>query len=214
MIRKMLLAALLLAFFVIAPALAGPDTTYYTQPAFLNDDSGLQIEINSIVASDLPRGSLLFTYPPEQYRYYTIYFTRYNPTNHDIRYQFNITFVDSNGTVYTSEDNILATGIGAGMRVSDEPKEYPVARNATGLYLRWYHLNAYLNEYEWTNIALETQPVATPTPTPAPTSTVNGTPTPAASPTATAKPTPADGLLPLLAIGLVASGLVLARVKK
>jgi hypothetical protein len=56
MIRKMLLAALLLAFFVIAPALAGPDTTYYTQPAFLNDDSGLQIEINSIVASDLPKG--------------------------------------------------------------------------------------------------------------------------------------------------------------
>jgi hypothetical protein len=167
MMRKMLLMALLLAFFVITPALAEPDTTYYTQPAILNDDNGLQIEINSVVASDLPKGSLLYTYPPDQYRYYTIYFTKYNPTNHDIRYQFNITFVDNNGTVYTTEDNLLATSIGPGIRVSDEPKEFPVSRNAKGLYLRWYHLNTYLNEYEWTNIALDTQPAATPTPTPA-----------------------------------------------
>lgn len=210
MMRKMLLMALLLAFFVITPALAEPDTTYYTQPAILNDDNGLQIEINSVVASDLPKGSLLYTYPPDQYRYYTIYFTKYNPTDHDIRYQFNITFVDNNGTVYTSEDNILATSIGPGRRISDEPKEYPVARNATGLYLRWYHLNTYLNQYEWKKINLTQEAPATPTPTPAAT----GTPTPAASPTATAKPTPVDGLLPVLAIGLVAGGFVLARVKK
>lgn len=209
MLRKIALAGILLAFFVIAPALAEPDTTYYTQPAILNDDNGLQIEINSIVARDLPSGSLMWTYPPDQYRYYTVYFTKYNPTNHDIRYQFNITFVDGNGSIYTSEDNILATSVGAGRRISDEPKEYAVARNATGLYLKWYHLNTYLNQYDWTNIALETEPAATPTPTAAPTTAA--TPTPAASPTATAKPAPADGFLPLLAISLVASGFVLAK---
>jgi hypothetical protein len=212
MLRKILLATLLLAFFVIAPALAEPDTTYYAQPVVLKDDNRLQIELNSIVASDLPRGSLIYAFPPDQYRYYTVYFTKYNPTDHEIRYQFNITFVDSNGTVYTSEDNILATGIGAGIRVSDEPKEFPVARNATGLYLKWYHLNTYLNEYEWTNIAVSPHQAATPTPVPATTATP--TPTPAASPTATAKPAPADGFLPLLAIGLVASGFVLARARK
>jgi hypothetical protein len=212
MLRKILLAALLLAFFVVAPVLAEPDTTYYTQPMILKDDSGLQIELNYIVASDLPRGSLIYSFPPDQYRYYTIYFTKYNPTTHDIRYQFNITFMDSNSTVYTSEDNILATGIGPGIRVSDEPKEYPVARNATGLYLRWYHLNTYLNEYEWSNIALVSQPETTPTPTPA--ATAIPTSTPSASPTATAKPTPADGFLPVLAIGLVASGLLLTRARK
>jgi hypothetical protein len=212
MLRKILLATLLLAFFVIAPALAAPDTTYYPGQVVLKDDSGLQIELNSIVASDLPRGSLFNTFPPDQYRYFTIYFTKYNPTDHDIRYQFNITIVDSNGRVYTSEDNVLATSLGAGRRVSDEPKEYPVARNATGLFLRWYHLNTFLNEYEWQNIALETQPEATPTPTPAATATP--TPTTAASPTATAKPTPADGFLPVLALGLVASGFILARARK
>jgi hypothetical protein len=174
----------------------------------LNDDSGLKIEINSVVASDLPRGSLLNTFPPDQYRYYTIYFTKYNPTDHDISYEFVINFIDSNGTVYTTEDNILATSVGPGIRVSDEPKEYPVARNATGLYLRWKHLNTYLNEYEWTNIALLSE--ATPTPAPS----AKPSPTSAASPTATAKPTPADGFLPVLAIGLVASGFVLARARK
>ncbi|HEY3272939.1 MAG TPA: hypothetical protein VGJ92_04200 [Methanocella sp.] len=212
MLRKILLATLLLAFFVVAPALAAPDTTYYTQPLVLNDDSGLKIEINSVVASDLPHGSLFNTFPPDQFRYYTVYFTKYNPTDHDIRYQFNISFVDSNGTVYTTEDNILATGIGPGIRVADEPKEFPVARNATGLYIRWYHLNTYLNSYEWTNIALLTETPPTPTPTPAP--TVKPTPTSAATPTATAKPTPADGFLPVLAIGLVASGFILARARK
>jgi len=211
-LRKFALAATIMALFVISPALAAPDTTYYTQPAILNDDNGLQIEINSIVARDLPSGSLEWTFPPDQYRYYTVYFTKYNPTNHDIKYQFNLTFVDSNGTVYKSEDNILAVSIGAGRRISDEPKEYAVARNASGLYLRWYHLNTYLNQYDWTNIALETEPVATATPTPAPTTTV--TPTPTAIPTATPKPAPADGFLPLLAIGLVAGGLGLARITK
>ena len=212
MIRKFALASILLAFFMIAPALAAPDTTYYANPSILNDDSGLQIQINSIVASDLPRGSLIYTFPPDQYRYYTIYFTKYNPTNHDIRYQLNLTFMDSNGTMYTSEDNILATSVGAGIHVSDEPKEYPVARNATGLYLRWTHLNTYLNEYDWTNIQIGADQVASPTPTP--TATATPTPPPTPSPTATAKPAPADGFLPLLAIGMVAGCLGLTRITK
>jgi hypothetical protein len=215
MLRKIALAGILLAFFAVVPALAEPDTIYYASPSILKDDNGLQIELREIVASDLPKGSIIFTYPPEQYRYYVLYYTLYNPTDHDIRYQFDISFMDSNGTVYKTEDNILATGIGAGRRISDELKEFPVPRNATGVYLRWRHLNQYLNSYEWTNINVSTQQTVTPTPTPTPAATVTATPTPAAaSPTATAKPTPVDGLLPLLAIGIVASGFVLARITK
>jgi hypothetical protein len=209
-LRKLALAAVLLVFFMVAPALAEPDTTYYTNPSILKDDSGIQIELSEIVASDLPKGSIIFTYPPSEYRYYVLYYTLYNPTDQDIRYQFNITFMDSNGTSYTTEDNTLATSIGAGRRISDEIKEFPVPRNATGLHLRWYFINKDLNEREWRDINITEQAVATPTPTPVPTATA--TPTPAASPTAT--PTPADGFLPLLAIGLVASGFVLARVTK
>ncbi len=214
MLRKIALAGILLAFFVIAPALAAPDTTYYAQPAILNDDSGIQIEINNIVARDLPLGSLEGTYPPDQYRYYTVYYTKYNPTDHDIRYQLNFTFVDDNGSVYTTENNFLAAGIGAGRRISDEPMEFAVARNATGLKLKWTHINTHLNEYEWNLINVTTQPAATPTPTPAPTTAATPTATPTAVPTATAKPAPADGFLPLLAISLVASGFVLLQSKK
>lgn len=209
MLRKIALAGILLAFFVIAPALAAPDTTYYANPAILKDDSGIQIEINSIVARDLPDGSIIYTYPPDQYRYYKVYYTKYNPTDHDIRYQLNFTFVDDSGAIYTTENNFLAAGVGAGRRISDEPMEFAVARNATGLKLKWTHINTYLNEYEWNLIDVSMQQAATPTPTPAPTATA--TPTPTAVPTPTAKPAPADGFLPLLAISLVASGFVLLR---
>ena len=218
MIRKIALATALLAFFVVAPALAqpypSPDQTFYLSPPILKDDSGIQIELNSVVASDVPHGSYNFSFPPTQYRYYTVYYTKFNPTDHDIRYQFNITFVDRNGTVYETEDNILATGIGAGRRISDEPMEFVIPRNATGLYLRWYYINAYTNQHEWKNIELVTEPVATATPTPtaAPSATV-ASPTPTAAPgaTATPKPTPVDGLLPVLAIGIAGAGIAFAR---
>ncbi|OPY28560.1 MAG: hypothetical protein A4E28_01445 [Methanocella sp. PtaU1.Bin125] len=196
---KILLTAALVALFATAPALAA-DQIYYADPMILPDDSGIQIELNNIVASDEPLGSISWTYPPSQYRYYRLYYTLYNPTDHDIRYQFNINFVDSNGTVYTTEDNILAYGLGAGRRVSDYFKEYPIPRNATGLYLRWRHLNTYVNEYEMTNIALQLQA----TPTPAPTATVQPTATPAPSPTP--NPAPVSGLLPLAALGMIACG--------
>ncbi|RPH55418.1 MAG: hypothetical protein EHM89_17170, partial [Acidobacteria bacterium] len=141
MIRKIVLATVLLAFCVIAPALAqpypSPDQTFYLNPPILVDDSGIQIELHQVVASDVPLGSYNITFPPTEYRYYTVYYTRYNPTDHEIRYQFNITFVDRNGTVYETEDNTLATGIAAGRRVSDEVKEFHIPRDAAGLYLRW-----------------------------------------------------------------------------
>jgi len=198
---NILLIATLLTLFAIAPALAASDQIYYADPMILRDDSGLQIELNNIVASDEAIGSIFWSYPSSQYKYYRLYYTLFNPTDHDIRYQFNITFVDSNGTVYVTEDNILAYGLGSGRRVSDYFKEYPIPRNATGLYMRWHHLNTYVNEYEWTNIALQTQ--VAPTPTPVPTATAQPSATPAPSPSPTAKPAPVNGLLPLAALGMI-----------
>lgn len=207
---KILLIAMLLALFAMAPALAASDQIYYPEPMILKDDNGLQIELNSIVASDEPLGSISWTYPPSQYKYYRLYYTLYNPTDHDIRYQFNITFVDSNGTVYVPDEYLLASGIGAGRRVSDYVKEYPIPRNSTGLYMRWHHLNTYVNEYELTNIALQSQPAPTPTIVPTATPVTSATPVP--SPTATAKSTPVSGLLPLAALGIVACGFCAVRV--
>jgi hypothetical protein len=207
---KILLIATLLALFAIAPALAASDQTYYADPMILKDDSGIQIELNSIVASDEPYGSITYSYPSSQYKYYRVYYTLYNPTDHDIRFQFDLTFVDSNGTVFTTDDNILGYGLGAGRRVSDYFKEYPIPRNASGLYMRWHHLNTYVNEYEWTNIAIQSQPA--PTPTAVPTATAVPSATPVPSPTSTAKPTPVNGLLPLAALGMVVCGFCAVRV--
>lgn len=213
MIRKILLAAILLAFFVIAPALAAPDTTYNTNPVNLLDDSGLKIYLTEVVASDTPMGSYGGAYPSSDYRYYVLYYRTENPTDSSIRWQYDIRFVDNNNVEYKPADEIIGSTIAAGFHsTGSQPVEYVIPKNATGLYLRWYHIDKYLNDKVWNKIMLETLPVATPTPTPAP--TAQATPTPAASPTATAKPAPADGILPLLAIGLVASGFVLARVKK
>jgi hypothetical protein len=213
MLRKILLATLLLAFFVVAPALAAPDTTYYTNPVNLLDDSGLKIYLVEVIASDTSLGSYGGAYSSPDYRYYVLYYRTENPTDSAIRWQYDIRFVDNNGVEYKSADEIIGSTIAAGFRSTEsQPVEYVIPKNATGLYLRWYHIDKYLNEKVWEKIMLEALPVTTPTPTPAPTAT--GTPTPAASPTATAKPTPADGFLPVLAIGLVASGFLLARARK
>ncbi len=206
--RKILLIATLLALFVIAPALAS-DQFYYPSEMILKDDSKVQFELNAIVASDTPEGSYALTYPPSEYKYYRLYYTIYNPTDHEIRYQFNISFVDSNNKVYETEDNIIAPNIGAGRRVTDQMKEYCIPRNATGLHLVWRHLNIYASEYEMTTIKLQSQPVATPTATPTATAQPSATPVP--SPSATAKQTPVSGLLPLAALGMVACGICAAK---
>lgn len=201
---KVALIATLLAIFMVAPALADADITYYTDPAILNDDSGIQIEVTSVIVSDLPDGSIGFSHPSELYRFYKVHYVLANPTDHEIRYQLNLTFKDSNGVTYTPESENLAQGLGAGIRVTDEMKEYAIPRSSTGVYMRWTHLNKYLNVYEYDNLQLKTQPVTTPTPTPTP--TIKATPTP--TPTPTPKQTPVGGLLPVLAIGIVASGFV------
>jgi hypothetical protein len=214
MLRKIALAATLLAFLLIAPACAATITTYYMTPAILSDDTGLQIELRDVTVNDQPLGSWIFQYPPSEYRYYVLYYTLYNPTSSDIRFQFQINFIDENGTIYETEDNTLATGVGAGKRVSDEIKEYPIPKNAKGLHLRWRHLDTFINDYVWTDINLSTHQSVTATPTGAPSSAATATPTQAASPSATAKPSPTSGLLPLLAIGIVAGGFVLARLTR
>ncbi len=109
MLRKILLAALLLAFFVIAPALAAPDTTYYTNPVTLVDDSGLKIYLMEVVASDSPMGSYGGAYSSSDYRYYVLYFRTENPTDSPIRWQYDIRFVDNNSVEYTSADEIIGS---------------------------------------------------------------------------------------------------------
>lgn len=211
MLKKMALASILLMFFAASPALAEPDTTYYTNPITLQDDSGLKIHLTQVVASDLPLGSYGFTYPSSDYRYYIIYYRTENPTDNAIRWQYDIRFVDSNNTEYKPASEIAGSTIPAKFQSTGaQPVEYAIPRNATGLHLRWYRLDSYLNVIVWENITLAAAAEATP----APTHAVTATPAPATSPTATPKPAPAEGLLPVLAIGIAASGLVLARIEK
>lgn len=197
---KITLIAALAAFLIIAPAVAESEKTYYANPMILQDDSGLNIEITRVVAADLPLGSISFTYPPSQYQYYRVEYIKSNPTDKDIRFQFKLDLVDSNGTAYKTEDNVLAYGVGAGRRVP-ELKEYPVPRNATGLYLNWHHIENAVDEVI-TRIDLAADAPATPTPTVTPTATpVPPTPTPV-PPT----PTPAglESWLPLGAFAIAA----------
>lgn len=201
------LMAALLAVFLIAPALAETDKTFYTEPMILKDDSGVQIEFISMVASDHSDASYYpYTYSPSAYRFYKVTYVEANPTDHDIRYQFRLNMIDSNGTVYTTDDQVLGYGIGAGRRVPYS-KEFPIPRNATGLYLRWYHINTYLNTEETTDIQLVPGETATATPTGTTAPTATAVPSPTAMPTPTPKPT---GLFePWLPLGaLMAAGIL------
>jgi hypothetical protein len=196
---KITLIAALAAFLIIAPAVAESEKTYYPNPMILKDDSGLNIEITRVVAADLPLGSYIFTYPPSQYLYYQVYYTKSNPTDRDIRFQFKLLLVDSNGTEYSTVDPVLAYGVGAGRRVP-EVKEYPVPRNATGLYMNWYHIENAVDEVI-TRIDLAEELPATPTPTVTPTATpVPPTATPAPTPT----PAGLEAWLPLGAFAIAA----------
>jgi|AGTN01.1.fsa_nt_gi hypothetical protein len=209
MLRKFVLAAILLAFLVIVPALAEPDTIYHTEPVSLSDDSGLKIYLSEVIASDTPIGSYGAWYPSSEYRYYVVNYMVENPTESAIRWQYDIRFVDSNGTEYTPVDVMTGSTTPAGFKSTrSQPVEYAIPRTASDLYIRWYHIDTGMNIKVFQKIDLNELPATTPTPTPSP----EATPTPTAIPTAT--PAPADGFLPVLAIGIIASSFILARIAK
>ncbi|WP_048197747.1 hypothetical protein [Methanocella arvoryzae] len=217
-LRIMIIAALMTLLF-IAPAYAA-EKIYYAEPARLVDDTGIEIQIKDIKVSDTPTGYSTFNYPPTQYQFYTVSYWIANPTDEQIRYQFRINFADDKGRIYTSEEYNLAGNVGPNKKLLDmmqyppTQKEFAVYRNATGVHLRWEHIDRYLNVIVVTNITLtEESPTATAMPSP------TATPAPTATPVATPVPTEAPGSQPclsflpmaLIAGGFGAAGLIYSR---
>ena len=202
---KFALIAALAALLLAAPALAAePSRLYFTNPSILKDDSGLEIHLISVGASDTPRGSYEFAYPPSQYRFYILNYTVSNPTNQSLPFDLNVAikFNDSNGTTYGPVDQMPYETIPAG-KGGPNSAEYAIPRTAHDLSLVWTHLDRTFNTWTYTDVYLEPQAAATPTPTAGPT----------ANPTATATPTPTptglwEPLLPLTAI-VAGAGIIL-----
>ena len=208
-LRIMIIAALMTLLF-IAPAYAA-DKIYYAEPAKLVDDTGIEIQIKDIKVSDMPTGYSVFNYPASQYQFYTVSYWIANPTDERIRYQFRINFADDKGRIYTSEEYNLAGNVDPNKKLLDmmqyppTQKEFAVYRNATGVYLRWEHIDRYLNEIVTTNISLAEEAAPTATVVPSPTAT----PAPTATPVATPAPTETPGsqpCLPFLPMALIAGG--------
>ena len=184
---------------------AANDKIFYPSQKLLQEDNGIIVEIDHIKLSDTSVGYSSFNFPPTDYKFYTLYYYISNPTNDSIKYEFRIHFVDDRGREYTSEEYNLAEVVNPHSR-GPEQKEFAVYRNASGVYLRWDHINHYYNTVETTNITLVEDLGPTPTPATSPNATtmasasIPPTSTPAAS--STAVPSPLSPAITMVSIAI------------
>ncbi|HMK48099.1 MAG TPA: hypothetical protein VK436_15870 [Methanocella sp.] len=185
---------------------AAKDRIFYPSQKLLQEDSGIIVEIDHIKLSDTSIGYSPFNFPPTEYKFYTLYYYISNPTNDSIKYEFRIHFADDQGREYTSEEYNLAEVVNPHSR-GPEQKEFAVYRNASGVYLRWDHINHYYNTMETTNISLieDLGPTATPAASPKATVIASATVSPTSAPTTSPTVAPST-LSPYITIMSIAIG--------
>ena len=77
-------------------------------------------------------------YPPTEYKFVTLYYSFYNPTGTDIKYEFNIDIEDQNGNVFKSENFQLWELVPANSNLLNRYKEFAIYRNSTDYYFVWH----------------------------------------------------------------------------
>ncbi|WP_254591215.1 hypothetical protein [Methanocella conradii] len=136
-------------------------------------------------------------FPSDQYKYVTVYYSLYNPSDKDVEYEFNVSIRDQANRYFYADEFILAEKVPAHGSLQNRVKHFAVYRNSTSLQLVWTdkEVNPPWDHYD-TFIDLKFQD-ATPTPTPTPTPTSTPTPTPS---------NPAGQCMPFLPVGLIIGG--------
>ncbi len=140
-------------------------------------------------------------YPPTEYKFVTLYYSFYNPTSIDARYDFNIDIEDQNGNIFKGENYIVAENVPANGNLLNRYKEYAIYRNSTDYYFVWHDKQIDAPWLDTTTPVNITYPEPTPEPAGSVTATAQATPT----------PTPGNGsvtqhCLPFLPLGAVIGG--------
>ncbi len=194
--RVILIIGLLILCF-IAPALA--DQEDIIGQAY-SDDRALTVQIEKVTESDTSDIFSPFNYPPDQYKFITLYYSLYNPSANDVDYEFNVSVRDQANRIFTTDVFILGEKVPAGGKLLNRAKYYAVYRNSSTIQLVWTDKQPNPPWYHYDTVIDVNFPSPTPIPTITPTPTVTVTPTP----TPTARP--AGNCLPFLPIGAVLGG--------
>ncbi len=192
-LRIMLIVGLLVAC-LIAPVLADRvdimDTTFKHK---------VDVKFEKVVEKDTSDIFPPQNFPPNEYKFVTLYYSFYNPTGSDIRYEFNISIKDQNGNIFTGENFLVAETVPANGNLLGRYKEFAIYRNSTDYNFIWIDKKTDAPWQEET----QTVPITYPEPTPEPAESV--TTTAQATPTAV----PGSGTqhcLPFLPLGVVIGG--------
>lgn len=139
-------------------------------------------------------------YPPTEYKFVTLYYSFYNPTSSDLRYEFNVVIEDQNGNFFAGENYLIAETVPANGNLLGRYKEFAIYANSTDYYFVWQDKQT---DAPWL-VQNQTVPITYPAPTPEPTESITAT----AQATATAVPNVpiTQRCLPFLPLGIVVGG--------
>jgi hypothetical protein len=195
-LRVILIIGLLTLAFVVPAAADRTDVmdTTYSQDLHGNPRAA-SLRFEKVVETDTSDVFSPFNFPPEKYKFISLYYTLFNPSGKDVNYEFNITIRDQANREFYTDVFILAEKVPSGGSLTRR-KDFAVYRNSTNLQLVWYdkEVDPPWDHY-YTYIPIEFADI-TPTPSATPAATVAPTPTPT-------PPAPAQGCMSYLPLGLI-----------
>lgn len=183
----------LLALAFVAPAVA--DRVDVMDKTVSQGETGyampLSVRFEKAVESDTSDAFSPVNFPPDKYKFVTLYYTLINPSNNSVHYEFNISIRDRAGRYFTTDPAI--DNVPAGQQYH-RAMYFAVYRNSTDMQLVWYDKDPSPPwNYYYTYIPLEFTDI-TPTPSVPPATAPSSSPAPTQS-------TP--GCLPYLPLGLL-----------
>jgi hypothetical protein len=196
--RVILIIGLLILCF-IAPALADQEVTLGST---YSDDRALTVKLEKVVETDTSDIYSPFNFPPDKYKFITLYYSLYNPSDRDVTYEFNVSIRDQANRIFNTDEFILGEKVAAGGKLLNRHKDFAVYRNSTTIQLLWTDKQPNPPWFHYDTVI----DIVFPSPTPIPT-TSPITPTPTSTPTPTpTRTSPVGQCLPFLPIGILLAG--------
>lgn len=186
----------LIAAFLIAPALAAERVSLDFPQT--HENHKVTVTLEKVVEKDTSDVYPPQNFPPSLYKFVTLHYSLYNPTDSEIRYDFNISIMDQNGHVFEATNFLIAERVPAHGSLQNRYKEYAIYRNSTQYQFVWHDKE---KEAPWNYFTTYIN-VSFAEPTPEP--TVIATPYVTAKPSPT--PEPVGKCLPFLPLGMVVGG--------
>jgi hypothetical protein len=184
----------LLALGLIAPALA--DRVDFMDVTYSEDQKGnprpLSVHLTKAVESNTSDIFPPAKFPTEKYKFISLYYSLYNPSNKSVYYEFNVSLRDQANRHFYSD--VALDTVPAGQHY-DRVLYFAVYRNSTNLQLVWTDKEVNPPWFHYDTVLDIDFKEVTPTPTATATATPTATPTPT--------PAPTGGCLAFLPLGLI-----------